>query len=355
MANAQEPAADFDDPVHQLSASMTTTDKKGAAVSTATAASSTKPSPLRKLLDPSFLAEWAALIGLIVLVIIFQAVNPKFLSEGNIQAMLVAAAILIVLAIGQTFVVATAGIDLSIASVMTLSAVAFGTAFTAGWGLIGSILASVVAGGVFGIINGVLISRGKITDFIVTLGTLSAASGLALIISDGKPRTVISAPLLTLSTGHIWIFGYSFIIAIVLAVIAHVALFRTRFGTYVLATGGNADAASATGVNTRNVKTAVYMISGLLAGIAATLLVARVGAAEPAANTAFLLNSVASVVLGGVSLFGGRATIIGPVIGALLLTALVNGLTLLGVSQFYQPLAVGVVVVGAAFLSRFQK
>lgn len=330
---------------------MTTTEK-GTAVSTT---AGTTPSPLRKLLDPGFLAEWAALIGLIVLIVVFQALNPTFLSLGNIQAMLVASAILIVLAIGQTFVVATAGIDLSIASVLTLSAVAFGTAFTSGWGLVGSILASVVTGGVVGIVNGVLISRGRITDFIVTLGTLSAASGLALIIADGKPQTIISAPLLKLSTGSVWIFGYSFIIAIALAVIAHVVLFRTRFGTYVLATGGNAEAAAATGVNTRRVKTAVYVIAGVLAGIAAVLLVARVGAAEPAANTAFLLNSVASVVLGGVSLFGGRATIVGPVIGALLLTALVNGLTLLGVSQFYQPLAVGVVVIGAAFLTRFQK
>lgn len=334
---------------------MTTIDKKGPAVSTTATADRTSPSVLRKLLDPGFLAEWAALIGLIVLVVVFQALNPNFLSLGNIQAMLVASAILIVLAVGQTFVVATAGIDLSIASILTLSAVAFGTAFTAGWGLLGSVLASIVTGGVVGTINGVLISRGRITDFIVTLGTLSAASGLALIIADGKPQTIISGPLLKLSTGSVWIFGYSFLIAIALAVIAHVVLFRTRFGTYVLATGGNAEAAAATGVNTRRVKTAVYVISGVLAGIAAILLVARVGAAEPAANTAFLLNSVASVVLGGVSLFGGRATIIGPVIGALLLTALVNGLTLLGVSQFYQPLAVGVVVIGAAFLTRFQK
>jgi len=103
------------------------------------------------------------------------------------------------------------------------------------------------------------------------------------------------------------------------------------------------------------VKIAVYLISGSLAGLAAVLLVARVGAAEPASNTSFLLNSVAAVVLGGVSLFGGRATIVGPVIGALLLASLVNGLTLLGVSQFYQPLAVGIVVVAAAFLTRFQK
>ena len=108
-------------------------------------------------------------------------------------------------------------------------------------------------------------------------------------------------------------------------------------------------------ISTARIKIAVYTIAGLLAGLAALLLVARVGAAEPASNTAFLLNSVAAVVLGGVSLTGGRATIVGPVIGALLLTALANGLTLLGVSQFYQPLAVGIVVVLAALLTRFQR
>jgi ribose transport system permease protein len=132
-------------------------------------------------------------------------------------------------------------------------------------------------------------------------------------------------------------------------------LFHTRFGTHVLATGGNPEAATATGISTRRIKIAVYTISGLLAGVGAILLIARVGAAEPASNTAFLLNSVAAVVLGGVSLFGGRGTILGPGIGALLLTTLTNGLTLLGVSQFYQPLAVGVVVVLAALLTRFQR
>jgi ribose/xylose/arabinose/galactoside ABC-type transport system permease subunit len=203
--------------------------------------------------------------------------------------------------------------------------------------------------------NGLLVARAKITDFIVTLGTLSAAAGLALILSDGKPVTVIDAGLLKLSTGGLGVLGWTFLIGAVVAVAAHVTLFRTRFGTHLLATGGSPEAATATGISTARIKIAVYVISGVLAGFAAILLVGRVGAAEPAANTSFLLNSVAAVVLGGVSLFGGRATIIGPVLGAMLLTALVNGLTLLGVSQFYQPLSVGIVVVLAAFLSRFQR
>lgn len=308
-----------------------------------------------KLRDVGFWAEWAAVVGLVVLVVVFQLANPTFLSAGNVQSMLVAAAILIILTVGQTFVIATAGIDLSIASTMTLAAVTFGQTFARGWSLPLCFLAALAAGGTVGVINGLLIARGKITDFIVTLGTLSAASGAALILADGKPVTVINATLLRLSTGTVGILGYTFLIAVAVAVLAHITLFHTRFGTHVLAVGGSPEAATAMGISTRRIKIAVYTGAGVLAGLGAILLVARVGSAEPAANTSFLLNSVAAVVLGGVSLFGGRATILGPVIGALLLTALVNGLTLLGVSQYYQPLAVGIVVVLAALLSRFQR
>lgn len=308
-----------------------------------------------RLRDIGFWADWAALIGMIVLVIVFEASNSTFLSYGNVQSMLVAAAILVIISVGQTFVIATAGIDLSVASALTLGAVAFGQAYSHGWGIALACVLSVVAGGVVGVVNGVLVARGKITDFIVTLGTLSAASGAALILSNGKPVTVISPFLLRLSTNGLGIFGWSFIIAAVVAVLAHLTLFHTRFGTHLLATGGSPEAATAMGISTARIKIAVYTTSGLLAGLGAILLVARVGAAEPAANTSFLLNSVAAVVLGGVSLFGGRGSIIGPVIGALLLTALVNGLTLLGVSQFYQPFAVGIVVVLAALLTRFQR
>lgn len=323
-------------------------------MTTATVAARDTEPWTHRLKDVGFWAEWAALVGLVALVIIFQILNPTFLSSGNVRSMLIASAILVVLAVGQTFVVATGGIDLSVASIMTLAAVVFGATYS-GWGLAGAMLAAIVTGLVAGLVNGVIIARGKITDFIVTLGMLSAASGAALVLADGKPVTVINTFLLRLSTGGLGIFGWTVVIAAVVAVIAHVMLFHTRFGTHLLATGGSAEAATATGISTARVKIAVYAISGLLAGLAAILLIARVGAAEPASNTSFLLNSVAAVVLGGVSLLGGRGTITGPVIGALLLTALTNGLTLLGVSQFYQPLAVGIVVVLAALLTRFQK
>jgi len=308
-----------------------------------------------RLRNPSFWVEWAAVIGLVVLAIVFTALDSSFLSSGNIRAMLLASAILTILAVGQAFVILTAGIDLSIASVMTFSAVMFGLAMTHGWPLPLACAVALLAGGAFGTINGTLVAKGRITDFIVTLGALSAASGLALILADGKPITVINATLFKLSSGGVGVVPYTFMIAVVVAVIAHVVLFMTPFGTHVLAAGGSVEAASATGVKVDRVKIAVYLIAGALAGLASILLVARVGSAEPAANTTFLLNSVAAVVLGGVSLFGGKGSIRGPVFGALLLTALANGLTLLGVSQFYQPLAVGIVVVSAAFLTRFEK
>lgn len=309
----------------------------------------------QRLRDPAFWADWAALVGLIGLTIVFQSINSTFLSYGNVQSILVASAILVILSIGQTFTIATGGIDLSVASVMTFSAVVFGWSFTQGWSLPLCMVAAVAAGLFFGAVNGALIAKGRIPDFVVTLGSLSAASGLALIIADGKPTTVISPFLLRFSTQGLGLFGWTFLLAVVIAVVMHVVLFHTRFGTHVLAAGGSPEAARATGISTARIKIAVYTVSGVLAGLSGILLVARIGASSPAADTTMTLNTVAAVVLGGVSLLGGRATIVGPVLGALVLTVLVNGLTLVGVSQFYQPLAVGIVVVLAALLMRFQK
>jgi ribose/xylose/arabinose/galactoside ABC-type transport system permease subunit len=257
----------------------------------------------------------------------------------------------VILAIGQAFVITTGGIDLSISATMTLGAIGFGLAFSNGFGFWASALVAILSAMLIGLINGLLIAKGKVTDFIATLGTLSVATGLALIISNGKPINVNSPELLTLTSGSLGIFGYPIILAAIVAAV----MFRTRFGLHVQAVGGSEESAVANGISATKVRLAVYLIAAGLAGLAALLLVARVGAAEPAINTQFLLNSIAAVVLGGVSLTGGKAKIVGPVIGALLLTALTNGLTLLGVSQFYQPLAVGLVVVLAALLTRFQK
>ncbi len=313
------------------------------------------PRSLGNRLSAAPWAELAAPIGLVVLVVVFGILTPDFLNSGNIEAILLASSILVVLAVGQTLVVATSGIDLSVASTMTLGAVVLGQCTVAGLDIYLSCLIGIAASALVGVVNGLLVAKGRITDFIVTLATLSGANGLALILADGKPVPVLDSFLLEIAAGGIGPFAWPVLIALVVAVVGHVLLFHTRFGVRLLATGGSEEAARKTGVHTDRIKIAAYVLSGVLAGLAAILLVARVGAAEPASNTSFLLNSVAAVVLGGVSLFGGRATIAGPVVGAVLLTALVNGLTLVGLSQFYQPLAVGVVVAAAAFLTRFSR
>lgn len=312
-------------------------------------------SVLQQLRDPGFWAEWTAVVALVVLVIVFGIASPVFLSFGNIQAMLVAAAILVILTVGQTYVIVTAGIDLSVASALTLGSVVLGQAYNRGWSIALACVLAVAASTAVGVINGLVIAKGKITDFIVTLGTLSAAAGAALILANGEPVTIISGFLLRLATGSVGPIPYFVIVAAVVAIVGHIVLFHTPFGTHLFATGGDPEAARAMGINTDRVKIAAYTISGFLAGLASILLTARIGAAEPGADTSYLLNSVAAVVLGGVSLFGGRGTVIGPVVGALLLTALVNGLVLLSVPVFYQPLAVGSVVVLAALLMRYQR
>jgi ribose transport system permease protein len=308
-----------------------------------------------RLKDPGFWAEWTVIPAFVVLVIVFGLISDVFLTGDNIEAVLAASAVLIVLAIGQTFAVATAGIDLSMGSVLTLSGVVLGQLYQDGRSIWVALLAALVVGAAVGFANGFIIAKAKINDFIVTLGSLSIAAGLALVISDGKPVEVINRTMLDLSTNSVGPLRWAVIVALVVAVGMHVLLFHTRFGTHLLATGGNAEGSRAVGVRTQRIKIAAYTISGLMAGLAAILLVARIGSAEPAAATSLLLNAVAAVVLGGVSLFGGRGTIAGPVIGAVLLTALVNGLTLAGVSEAYQPIAVGTVVVASAVLMRYQR
>jgi ribose transport system permease protein len=305
--------------------------------------------------DPGFWAEWTVIPAFVVLLVVFGLISDVFLTSDNIESVLAASAVLIVLAIGQTFAVATAGIDLSMGSVLTLAGVVLGQLYSDGRSIWVCVLAAVAVGAAVGFVNGFVIAKAKISDFIVTLGSLSIAAGLALVISDGKPVEVINKTMLDLSTNSVGPLRWSVILAIVVAIGAHVLLFHTRFGTHLLATGGNSEGSRAVGVRTQRVKVAAYTISGAMAGLAAVLLVARIGSAEPAAATSLLLNAVAAVVLGGVSLFGGRGTIAGPVIGAVLLTALVNGLTLAGVSEAYQPIAVGTVVVASAVLMRYQR
>jgi len=303
--------------------------------------------------DPFFWSRWLVVVAFLLIVLVFGALSPEaFLTTYNLNNILVASAIPAIIVVGQTFTVATAGIDLSVSSIMTFGAVCFGLAFTNGWPLYQCVIFSTLAGLLCGVLNGLIIAKRQVNDFIVTLGMLSVAAGAALVLSDGKPRQIIDERMANIAINEFAHIPYLMFIAFAIVLVAHFVLFHTRFGTHLLAVGGDPDAARAMGISIVKIKVLVYAISGSLAGFAAVLAISRIGAAEPPANTAILLNSVAAVVLGGVSLFGGRATILGPFVATLLLQALSNGLTILGVASYYQYVAVGVVVIISASLVR---
>lgn len=306
---------------------------------------------LRALRDPLLWSRNAVYLGLVIVWLIFFIMTPNFLTPANLTAVLVSATVPIVLAVGQTFVIVVGGIDLTIGSNVQWSGILFGILITGlGVNLGLAIPLAVLAGFAAGAFFGALIAVFRINDFVVTLGGLSLLSGAGLLLSGGQPLSVPSRELLLLATGGWGPFKYFTIIAIFVVVVGHILMFHTRLGGHIRATGGNELAARESGVSTVRVRIAAYAICGTAAGLGAVLMVARTGAADPNVGTSLLLQSIAAVVLGGASLTGGRGSIVGAAVGALLLTSLLNGFTLLAVSPFIQPVAVGVVVIGAALL-----
>lgn len=209
------------------------------------------------------IAKWAPVLALVVLIIVGLIASPSFLSQGNIRNLLLSSTILMILAVGQTFVISTGGIDLSIAAIAQLSGIVMGLCFAAGAPIGLSILAAVAAGALAGVLNGLVVAKGRITDFIVTLGSFSILSGLTLLISNAKPQAVNSPLLITISTGGVGIISFMILIAVVVAILGRVLLFNTPFGTHVLAVGGNKKAADAMGISFTRVKVGVYAVSGL--------------------------------------------------------------------------------------------
>lgn len=301
------------------------------------------------------IARYAAPIALVALFIIFFIATPKFLTTSNMTALFVSAAILVVLSMGQQLVITVAGIDLSVGSNLPWAATVLAWTSSHGWGMPASIVAGILAGTIVGIVNGVLVARLKMADFIVTLGSLSVVSGLTLLLTSGNQLPVSSGFLQGLALNGLGPIRWFWLVGVIVALITAFVLFWTRTGTYLLSAGGNLDAARDVGIPVNRVRLLAYAGSGLACGIAGVLFVSNNGGSDPSMQTNLLLSSIAAVVLGGSSLSGGRASVLGAAAGAVLLQTLLNGFTLLNISQYYQPIAVGVVVLGAAFISRFQR
>lgn len=300
-------------------------------------------------------AVYAAPLALVILFVVFFIATPKFLTTGNMTALFVSAAILLVLAMGQQFVITVAGIDLSVGSNLPWAATVVAWTYQHGWGITGAVFAGLLAGLLVGVVNGVLVANLKMTDFIVTLGSLSVVSGITLLLTKGNQLSASSGFLQGLALGGIGPVRWFWLVGVVVALVTAFIMFWTRTGTYLLATGGNLDAARDVGIKVTRIRLLAYSASGLACGVAGVLFVANNGGSDPTMQTNLLLSSIAAVVLGGSSLSGGRASVLGTAAGAVLLQTLLNGFTLLNISQYYQPVAVGLVVLGAAFISRFQK
>ncbi|WP_329407513.1 ABC transporter permease [Nocardia vinacea] len=300
-------------------------------------------------------AEFAAPLALVVLWVAFFIATPNFLTADNIGDLLVASTILTVLALGQQFAITVGGIDLSVGANLPWAAAVLGYLASHGYPMAVAIGAAVLSGLAVGVVNGVLIGRLHMTDFVVTLGMLSVLNGVTLLLTHGNTEAVSSRFLQRLALDGIGPVRWFWLLALLAALVVAGIIFRTRIGTHLLATGGRLEAARDTGISVNRIRLFAYAMSGLLCGIAGVMLVARNGGADPSLQTTYLLSSIAAVVLGGSSLSGGKASVLGTVCGAVLFTSLINGFTILGISQYYQPVAVGAVLLLAAGIARFRK
>lgn len=279
---------------------------------------------------------------------------PLFISVVNITNILTASAVIGLLAVGETFVIASGAIDLSTAATMALSAVA--CAYITQKFNIAPELAMVIsisAGALCGFVTGWLVNLTQAPSFIITLGMLSVERAIAFIMTGGIP--IYGLPDRVTGTGQSSWLGISFssVIMIVSVIIAYLLLSKTQFGKHTLLLGDNADAAKAMGILTNRLRLQVFTLAGVFSGLAGFIFMCRTNSGDPTAGQSYELIAITAVVLGGANLYGGRATILGTFAGILCLGVLQNGLNLMAISTFYQTLFIGIVLILASFFRRF--
>lgn len=291
---------------------------------------------------------------LIITVITLTISSPFFLTWDNWRNILDQSALQIIIAIGMTFVICTGGIDLSVGAVTALGGVCMAVAVHAGVPVGLAIVLGLIAGGVTGLINGWLIAYIDINPFIVTLGSMSVARGVALIITSGIPIYGFPREFTWWGNGSIWLINPPIAIAIGIILLSAFVLKNTKLGYYTLALGGNEEALRRTGVNNKLYKIIIYIICGITAAVGGLVVTARLNTAEPLAGWMFELDAIAAVVLGGTDMKGGRGSISGTVMACLLLGILRNGLTILCIPSYYQQLSIGVIILLAIVISELR-
>lgn len=294
------------------------------------------------------------LLALIVLVIFVTFLNPSFISATNLLNLLRQVSTNALIAFGMTFVIITGGIDLSVGSTLALSSALTAGMIVSGLDPILAMIVGVGIGFVLGAVNGLLITKGKMAPFIATLATMTIFRGLTLVFTDGKPITGIGDSFIFKFMGRGYLFGIPFpvVLTLVCFAVLFMLLHKMTFGRKTFAIGGNEKAAYIAGIKSDRIKVMIYAISGMMASISGIIITSRLNSAQPTAGTSYEMDAIASVVLGGTSLSGGRGRIVGTLIGALIIGTLNNGLNLLGVSSFYQQVVKGIVIIIAVLIDR---
>ena len=294
------------------------------------------------------------LLAFVVLIVLGASQSEHFLTLDNFANVARQASIFGILGIGMTFVILTAGIDLSVGSILGIVAIGYASLLATGvaWPL--AILLALLIGAAVGAINGLGITRGGIQPFIMTLGMLVIARGVTLTYSDAKPIRVgaQAADIAWIGTGTLAGLPIPFLLFMGIAALAWFTLRQTTFGRQIYAVGDNLEAARLSGIPTKRVLFSVYVISGLCAAVSALIVVARLGASEATQGEGFELDAIAIVVIGGTSLFGGTGGVGGTLVGAGIVAAVNNLLNLLGVPPFSQRIAKGLIILGAVLLER---
>lgn len=301
-----------------------------------------------------------AFVSLLILVVFFALASPHFFTTSNITSILVAATVTGILALGTTFVIITGGIDLSIGTGMILCGVMAGVFLTYwGWPLWAGVLGAIAFGALLGLFNGFSVAILKIPPFIATLATMLIAAGLSLVISGTKPiyfkNTSDFQSIMNLSIIPGMRFPLGVAIFILMMIVAAVLLSRTIFGRYTYSIGSNEAATALSGVNVTKWKIIIYTVSGVFVGIAGVLAASRLSSAQPTGGMGLELEAIAAVVIGGTSLAGGKGSIIGTVIGALIMAVLTNGLRIMSIPQEWQSVAVGCVILIAVYVDMLRR
>lgn len=313
----------------------------------------------KKLLSKEWLIEQKSLIALLFLVVVVSFLNPNFFTVDNLLNILRQTSVNAIIAVGMTLVILTAGIDLSVGSVLALCGAFAATLVEMEVPVLVAVPTALLAGATLGAISGIIIAKGKVQAFIATLVTMTLLRGVTMVYTDGRP---ISTGFTDTADTFVW-FGTGYALGIPVPVWLMVVVFagawyllnHTRFGRYVYAVGGNESATRLSGINVDRVKIGVYAICGLLAALAGIIVTSRLSSAQPTAGMGYELDAIAAVVLGGTSLMGGKGRIMGTLIGALIIGFLNNALNLLDVSSYYQMIAKAVVILLAVLVDNKNK